>query len=74
MSRVVVADLRAALARLLDAVEGEHGPEVDLDADFYWTVAQDNSAYRFDTANPALTVGSLSDDVDELAALPASTR
>jgi len=58
---IAVADLREALARLLDAATEQFGQLVDLDADHYWAI---DSAAAFDlTKDPAVDAGQLSDDV-----------
>lgn len=62
---VSVASLRAGVALLLDRVEREFGPDVDLAADYYWDLPL---AATFDPAqDPAgHTLGSLNDDVESL--------
>ena len=59
---VSLADLRRALAQSLDDVERQHGPVVDLGADYYWTVGP-GDAFHFGTEAPQPTVGQLTDDV-----------
>jgi hypothetical protein len=66
---VAIADLRQALERVLDAVEKQFGPVVDLAADYYWTVSPDET-YALDMPT-ALHAGQLSDDVVELQDLLA---
>jgi hypothetical protein len=41
---------------------GGHGPIVDLEADYYWTVGPWD-AFQFEAAAPQPTVGQLTDDV-----------
>jgi hypothetical protein len=36
---VRISDLRARLLAILEQVELTHGPEVELDADYYWSSA-----------------------------------
>ncbi|MGK5681674.1 hypothetical protein [Actinoplanes sp. URMC 104] len=62
---VSLADLRRALSRTLDEVERQHGPVVDLDADYYWTIGPWD-AFRFETEAPQPTVGQLTDDVQAI--------
>lgn len=64
-----LADLRAALGRLLDAATDRFGPTLLLEADHYWTL---NVADRFNLARePAVEAGQLSDDVAEVHELLA---
>jgi hypothetical protein len=60
---ISIHDLRATVAILLDSLENQLGPTVDLAADYYWAVDPD-AAYSLDHA-PASgpLVGQLSDDV-----------
>jgi hypothetical protein len=63
---VSLADLRHALASLLDEVERRHGKVVDLDADYYWTIGPWDS-FRLDALDgPKPTVGQLTDDVESM--------
>lgn len=64
--RMRLEDLRAAVERVLSAVESVHGPEVDFSADFYWTLPVE-SAFDMSRAPDDHTVGSLSDDLETLA-------
>lgn len=58
---VSIPDLRAALSRVLDAVEDQLGEIIDLDADHYWLI---DSADSFDLSHePDVVAGQLSDDV-----------
>jgi hypothetical protein len=58
---IALADLRQALARLLDSADARFGPSVDLDADHYWSInAGDAFALELE---PSPQVGQLSDDV-----------
>lgn len=61
---VTIADLRAALSRVLDATEARLGPEVSLAVDHYWHLPVEDA---FDLANEpqTFTVGQVSDDLDE---------
>lgn len=65
---VSVASLRAGVAMLLDRVEREFGPDVDLAADYYWDLPL---AATFDPEqDPAgHTLGSLAEDVESLGHL-----
>lgn len=62
---VSVASLRAGVGMLLDRVEREFGPDVALDAAYYWDLPLPAT---FDPAqDPAgHTLGSLADDVESL--------
>jgi TorA maturation chaperone TorD len=61
---VDIEELRAIIAKLLDAVE-TNGGKVEIEADYYWDVPNDD---RYDSyASPTqLTIGQLSDDWNEL--------
>jgi hypothetical protein len=60
---ISISELRTTLANLLDSLENQLGPRVDLGADYYWTIDPD-AAYHLER-DPASgpTVGQLSDDV-----------
>jgi hypothetical protein len=61
---VSIADLRAALARVLDAVEDRFGEVIDLDADHDWLIESTGS---FDLSRaPEVVAGQLSDDVETI--------
>lgn len=63
--------LRAAMDRVLTAIEGRHGQTVDLGADQYWTL---DPRRTFDPAAEqasGLIIGELSDDVREMRDLVA---
>ncbi|GAA1558469.1 hypothetical protein GCM10009827_094280 [Dactylosporangium maewongense] len=73
-TQVSLADLRKALTQLLDAVERQHGPTVDLKADYYWTIGPAD-AFRFDiTGCPEPTVGTLTDDVQSMRDILKTTH
>ncbi len=57
---ISVAELRSAVALVLDAVEERFGSTVRFDEDFYWNVPLDQ-ATRVD-ADPQLNVGSVVED------------
>jgi hypothetical protein len=61
---VDIEELRAIIAKLLDAVETNEA-EVEIEADYYWDVPNDDRYDRY--ASPTqLTIGQLSDDWNEL--------
>jgi hypothetical protein len=61
--RINVLELRAAVDRLLDAVEAAHGAAVDLAADHYWGL---DAAESFDLENePHVEARQLSEDVED---------
>ena len=60
---VRISDLRYAVNRVLDATETVLGPEVALDADYYWHLPVD-AAFDVYTEPQALTTGQLSDDLE----------
>jgi hypothetical protein len=65
--QISVRELREAAARLLDAVEREFGPTVNLDADFYWSL---DAVESFDLSNqPRQDVGSIAEDVEDTRGL-----
>jgi hypothetical protein len=58
---VAIAELRAAVARLLDAAEKRFGPHVQMDSDVYWAVSPSDA---FDTdSEPNVVAKQLSDDL-----------
>lgn len=57
--------LRAALATLLDHVDAVNGPVVRLDRDYFWSVPPD-AAYDVYSQPEALTIGQLSESIDNL--------
>ena len=72
---VSLSDLRLTLNRVLDELAQRHGNDhVELTADYYW-VLDPRAAYDM-TGAPStehLTVGQVSDDLQEVAALIAAT-
>ena len=69
---VEIAELRAAVAQLLDAAERRFGPRVELDADYYWWI---DSVAAFDmNSEPRLEAGQLSDDVTSIRELLGRTE
>ena len=42
-SDITVAELRAALDRLLNAVEARFGPELSFPEDYYWNIQFDSA-------------------------------
>lgn len=70
---VSLAQLRRVLDRVLDDLSARHGDEIELTADYYWVIDPE-AAYDL-TATPSieqLTMGQLSDDLMEVAALSTS--
>jgi hypothetical protein len=64
--RVSMTEVRKALASLLDEIERRHGPVVELDADYYWTIGPWDS-FRVDTGDvPQPTMGELTDDIQSM--------
>jgi len=61
-----------ALVRLLDEVEQQSGPEVELAADWYWTIGA-SDAFEMHT-EPSPITGQLADDLDDLAAQLSGDR
>lgn len=62
---VDVNELRTALAKVLDAVESQHGSQVVINQDFY-RIMPVNLAFDLGVSNPEWTMGSLVDDVDSM--------
>jgi hypothetical protein len=60
---VTVAELQAAVSRLLEAGERRFGSKLDLGADEYWSLWPSES---FDAPEPRLLRGSLVDDVNSV--------
>ena len=63
---VPISDLRAALVKILDAIEAKYGPSVELDADYYWTLNDTAAFAMVDHPEQHVGAGQLSDDVEEL--------
>ncbi|MEO3813126.1 hypothetical protein ABGB17_29340 [Sphaerisporangium sp. B11E5] len=62
-----VADLRRLCTVLLDAVERDHGPQVDLSSvDYYWVMGLREAYEMCDDPASEITAGQVSDDVVEL--------
>jgi hypothetical protein len=60
-TQITFAELRMAVARLLDAAERRFGPSLQLDADHYWSIYPSDA---FDLgSDPPILAGQLSDDV-----------
>lgn len=72
----MIEDLHAAMNLLLDAASERFGPVMDLDSlpngavgGFYWTIEATDAYEVSDDAERRLTLGDLSDDVDEVSDL-----
>ena len=64
-----VQELRAALELILNRIEEQLGPTVDLAGDYYWTV---DARAAYETLNDpvgSLVAGQLSDDVNAIREL-----
>jgi hypothetical protein len=61
---VTVADLRAAITKLLDAVEAQFGPDLQFPEDFYWNVPFGEATEIND--NPKPDMGSVMDDTQSV--------
>jgi hypothetical protein len=61
---IALADLRAALLRLLDVAETQLGPTVDLAVDHYWLLEL-SEMFALDST-PTVNAGQLSDDVTSI--------
>ena len=59
---ISVDEIRAALSRVLDAIERDHGSELILNHDYYWALPVEAS-FDMDDPDPTLTAGQLSDDI-----------
>lgn len=67
MTRIRLGDLRDALDRVLRDIESAHGPEVDIDADYYYWHLPVASAFDvFTEPASSLRMASLADDVEAL--------
>ncbi len=60
---ISIAELREAVARILDAVETKFGAVVDLAADHYWVLDPVESVDL--TRQPRIMTGQLSEDIEE---------
>lgn len=63
---VSVADLRAAVGLLLDAVEQRFGSEFDLEADYYWDLNSDALWRQEPPTDDDVWCSQLSDDVESV--------
>ncbi len=63
-SGVAVADVRAAIAKLLDEVEAQFGPELRFPEHFYWNVPLGEAAEI--NHKPDLDIGSVADDAESV--------
>jgi hypothetical protein len=69
---IAMSDLRAAIGRVLDAVEQKYGEAIDLDADHYWSLSP---AESFDlTRDPGIEAGQISDDVETVQQILSPSR
>lgn len=59
-----IAELRAALVRLVDAIEDRFGEELPLPEDYYWNVPLGDATML--EKEPALDLGSVVDDVSSV--------
>ena len=59
-----VAELRAATAKLLDAIEERFGPHLHLEDDFYWNVPFGKATGL--RSKPELDMGSVVDDATSI--------
>lgn len=65
-----VAELRAAIELALDAFVAEHGDQVPVEHDHYWHLPVD-SAFDLRGEPRELSVGQVSDDLDEIRGIVA---
>jgi hypothetical protein len=63
-AELTVAELRAAIGQLLDAVEAQLGPVLRLRGDHYWNVPFGDATNLDD--EPVLDLGSVADDADSV--------
>jgi len=60
-------DLRSICGRLLDHLERQAGPVVDVDHDHYWNIPKDHRYDRYQDPDPKeLDIGQLSEDWSRL--------
>lgn len=71
-SGITVSEIRAALGFVLDAVERDHGPRLVFDHDYYWSLPVTSSLVMSAPA-PTLTVGQVSDDIEEARNIAAAS-
>lgn len=61
---IEIGELRRAIGRVLDHVEEQHGSEVAIPADYFWSVPAPGT---YDVlASPELTIGQLSESWDNV--------
>jgi hypothetical protein len=65
---ISVGEIRAAIGRVLDAVEREHGPELTFGHDYYWALPV-AASFDMTAAAPTLTAGQVSNDIEEIREL-----
>ena len=65
-----IAELRAAIGLALDAFVAEHGDQVPAEHDHYWHLPVD-SAFDLRGEPRELSVGHVSDDLDEIRGIVA---
>lgn len=65
---IAVAQIRAALGMVLDAVERDHGSELTFEHDYYWNLPV-ASSFDVTEPDPTLTAGQLSEDIAETRGL-----
>ena len=62
-------ELRAAMERILAAIEESYGSEVTLDEDYYWHLDVED-AYDMSEEPKITSVGQVSDDLSEITLTP----
>ena len=63
---ISVDEILAAMSRVLSAVERQHGEHIRLNGDEYWNLPV-TAAFDMTKSDPAMTVGTLTDDVEARA-------
>lgn len=66
--RLKLDDVSAATSRILEHIKSTYGEEVEIHEDFYWDVPED-ARYDPYSEPKSLTLGQLSDDLDEVVAI-----
>jgi hypothetical protein len=67
-TQIEISTLRRAFELLLQHVETVHGPQVTLDADYFWSIPREH-IYDVLTTPSDLTVGQLSESLANLEAM-----
>jgi hypothetical protein len=63
---LTLSELRTVLARILDQIETQFGPQLDLDGGLYWSLESGTAYSLSEAAGATITAGDLVDDVQTI--------